>query len=115
VTAAGYGCDPGSSVLLTVGPTTVGETTASTGGTFTAPLQVGTLPVGRYLVLAHCGPVLAASLDVVLASQVGQATATLAIIVFFLLIGLAVFRRRIQLDAAPMIAAPETDEFEDEV
>ncbi|HXX89556.1 MAG TPA: hypothetical protein VEI83_04950, partial [Acidimicrobiales bacterium] len=114
VTATGYGCDPSSAVLLTVGSKQVGATTAGASGTFAAPLQVGTLPVGRYQVLAHCGPVLAASLDVVLASQVGQDTATLAIIVFFLLIGLAAFRRRIQLDAAPARARPSEDDEPDE-
>jgi hypothetical protein len=35
-------------------------------------------------------------LDIVLASQVDQGTSTLAIILFFLLLGLALFRRELR-------------------
>ena len=108
VTAAGYGCNPSSAVVLTVGTNQVGQTQSLADGTFSTPLDVGGLAVGRYLVVAHCGPALAASLDVVLASQVGQDTATLAIIVFFLLLGLVMFRRRIQLDTVPRGTARST-------
>jgi hypothetical protein len=93
--ARGQGCPAGSAVRLSVAGTPVGDTTADANGAFRAPLRLASFPVGRYQVLAACGPVLAASLDVVLASQVNPITSTLALIVLFLLIGLVIYRRRL--------------------
>jgi hypothetical protein len=63
---------------------------------FRAPLAVNTLAVGRYDVKAHCGAILVAPLDIVLANQVDPGTATtMVIIVFFVLMGLFVFRRQL--------------------
>ena len=96
ITAAGRGCDHGSPVTLTIGSTQVGATTAASDGSFQAPLHVGDLSVGRYDVQAACGAVLTASFDVVLASRVDPGTSTtMVIIVFFILIGVIAFRRRL--------------------
>ena len=97
VSATGYGCVASSPVLLTIDGQPVGHTTADPQGRFAAQVADGPLAVGPYRVVAHCGAVLAAPLSVVLASSVGQGRATVVIIiVFFLLVGLAVFRRRLQ-------------------
>jgi hypothetical protein len=95
VAANGKGCDARAPVALSIGSRSVGHTRASSSGAFHAPLTLGPLAVGRYTVVAHCGPILAAPLDIVLASQVSAATSTLAIIIFALLIGALVFRRQI--------------------
>jgi len=113
-TATGHGCNSNGVVLLTVDTKSVGKTTAGADGSYSAPLQVSSLPVGRYQVVAHCGLFATASdFDVVLATQPNSDTATLLIIVFFLLIGLAIFRRRIRLDAPAAAEAP-IDEGEGE-
>jgi hypothetical protein len=54
------------------------------------------LPVGSYQVEAHCGVVLYADLDVVLANEVYNDASTVLIIVFFVLIGSGLFWRRLQ-------------------
>jgi hypothetical protein len=95
VSATGSGCLPKADVRLTVGDTNVGETVADGAGGFRAPLRLGSIPVGRYQVSAVCGRLLTASLDVVLGSQVNAETSTLALIIFFLLIGLWLYRRRL--------------------
>jgi hypothetical protein len=96
VSAAGRGCTSDSPVTLTIGSTQVGTTTADQDGSFHAPLHVGNLSVGRYDVQAACGAVLTASFDVVLASRVDPGTSTtMVIIVFFILIGVIAFRRRL--------------------
>ncbi len=95
VSANGRGCDAGPPVTLTIGSAAVGHTRASSSGAFHAPLSLGPLSVGRYTVVARCGVILAAPLDIVLASQVSAATSTLAVIIFVLLIGALAFRRQI--------------------
>lgn len=80
---------------LSIDGNAVGDTTADGSGAFSTPLQVGSLPVGRYRVDAACGVALAAPLDVVLVSDVSSATSTLTIIIFVLLIGLLIYRRRL--------------------
>ena len=57
---------------------------------------MSTLTVGRYDVKAHCGVILVAPLDIVLANHVDPGTSTtMVIIIFFVLIGLVVFRRQL--------------------
>lgn len=110
--ARGEGCIAGSAVHLSVEGTTVGDTTADGDGTFSAPLRLASFPVGRYRVQAVCGRMLAASLDVVLASQLNPITSTLALIVLFLLIGLVIYRRRLlpaHYRAARPIDPPEEE------
>ncbi len=114
VTATGVGCDSNAPVDLTIGSTQVGQTTAATDGSFHAPLHLGSLAVGRYDVQAECGAILTASFDVVLASRVDPGTSTtMIVIVFFILIGLLAFRRRLfpSKPAAEAPTSPSEEEF----
>jgi hypothetical protein len=114
VTASGIGCDPDSPVTMTIGSTQVGQTTSGANGSFHAPLHLGSMSVGRYDVEATCGAVLTASFDVVLASRVDPGTSTtMIVIVFFILIGLLAFRRRLfpPKPTADAAAPPSEDEF----
>ena len=95
VAANGRGCDAGGAGGVDHRFGLGGPHPGHRGGGFHAPLTLGPLAVGRYTVVAHCGPILAAPLDIVLASQVSAATSTLAIIIFALLIGALAFRRQL--------------------
>ncbi|MFD4428406.1 hypothetical protein, partial [Nocardia sp. NPDC058497] len=96
ISGMGYGCPAGAEVDVAIGGVPAGTTVADDRGAFQSTLDMGTvLPVGRYEVTAACGPVLAAALDVVLASNVDAATSTLTVIMFFLLIGVFVYVRRL--------------------
>lgn len=95
LTAAGRGCAPGSAVTLSVLDREVGVATADGEGRFTAAVDLPDLEVGRYQVVARCDVVLSAGVDVVLASQVDAGTSTLAILLFFLLVGLGAVRRQL--------------------
>jgi hypothetical protein len=84
--AFGRGCSPNSPVTLTINSNVVGTTVANADGTFTANLQLN-VPVGRYTIVAVCGPTLTATIDVVLSSQASPPTSTSAILlIIFLLI-----------------------------
>ncbi|WP_240963346.1 hypothetical protein [Antrihabitans stalactiti] len=95
VNAHGEGCTPGSDVTLSAAGEQIGTGTANDAGVFDIPLASGALGVGSHRVEALCGPVLLAALDVVLVTQLGSATATLTMLVFFLIIGLVIYRRRL--------------------
>jgi hypothetical protein len=94
--ATGHGCPSGSTVIFTVAGQKIGSSTAASSGAFQGPLAVSGLPVGTYQVEAHCGVVLTASLDVVLANQVYDDASTVVIIIFFVLIGSGLFWRRLR-------------------
>jgi hypothetical protein len=83
-------------VVFRIAGRQVGNTTSFADGRFEAPLQVSTLEVGTYQVDADCGPLLFAPLDVVLVSAVNSDTSTFIIIIFFILIGMALFWRQRQ-------------------
>ncbi|MBL1078553.1 hypothetical protein JK358_29520 [Nocardia sp. 2] len=87
VTASGTGCDPHAAVQISIGGTTVGNTTARADGGFDARLATGDTAIGHHQVTAACGRTLAAPLDIVLVSRVGGATTTATVLLFFLLIG----------------------------
>lgn len=93
--ATGKGCVSGAPVELDVGHTRVGSSQADSAGHFRAPVNLASIPVGRYTVDARCGRLLTASLDVVLVSRVSANTSTLTIVVFVLLLGLLLYRRRL--------------------
>lgn len=78
---------------LTIDGKDGGSTVADSGGGFRAPVRPGQLEIGRHEVVANCGVILAAPLDLILATQVESGTATLALILFFLVVGLALYRR----------------------
>ncbi len=80
---------------MAVGGAPAGATVADETGAFQSRLDTGSIPVGHHQVTAACGPVLTAALDVVLASNVDAATSTLAVIAFFVLIGVFVYTRRL--------------------
>ncbi len=56
---------------------TIGSTVARPDGTFSTELHLN-VPVGRYLITAHCGVTLTATIDVVLSSQANPPTSTSA-------------------------------------
>ena len=95
VTLAGSGCPPDAEVLLSVDGARVDEIRADATGVFRAPLRAVGAEAGRHYVSADCGPTFAAPLDVVLVSQATGSTATAVVIVFFLLVGLSIYRRRL--------------------
>ena len=95
VTMAGAGCPPDAEVLLSVDGAQVGGVRADDTGVFRAPLRAVGADVGRHDVSADCGPTFAAPLDIVLVSQATGSTATAVVIVFFLLVGLSIYRRRL--------------------
>jgi hypothetical protein len=101
VSATGHGCDANAPVLLSIDANPVGHTTANSQGDFTAALDTSALHVGQYQVTAHCGPTLEAAFDVVLVAQVGQDGTTVVSVIFFILVGLAIFRRRINWTGVP--------------
>jgi hypothetical protein len=94
VSVTGAGCDPGAPVTVDIADRRVGSGEANGLGSFSLPVDVPSLVVGRYDVTATCGPVLATTLDVVLVSHVDPGTNTLALLVFFVLIALALIRRQ---------------------
>jgi hypothetical protein len=85
---------PFASVELTVAGEPAGATTASAAGAFESPVAVPGLDPGRYEVVARCGPELRAVLDVVVVQAVDNGLSTLAVLVFFVLVALLLFRRR---------------------
>ncbi|ELB89436.1 hypothetical protein Rwratislav_29489, partial [Rhodococcus wratislaviensis IFP 2016] len=95
LTATGQGCPSGSVVGMSVSGESAGQVVADSAGAFEAPLAAGPTSVGRYQVEADCGPVLTAAFDVVLVSQASGSISTMVIIVFFLLMGLLIYRRRL--------------------
>jgi hypothetical protein len=103
----GRSCDPLAPVSLEVGGRDVGHATADTSGHFDTPIELPDLPPGRYDVIARCGPVLSAPIDVVLASA-NRPGSTLAILVFFVLVGFGLWiLRRAVAPARPR--DPEED------
>jgi len=96
--ANGEGCDSGAPVNLSIDGDSVGHTVADAKGKFLASLVLPDLPVGRYTLTAKCGPTLTTDIDIVLASALGPPSGTLALVMFFLLIGFALVRRQIARD-----------------
>lgn len=92
--AHGNGCTPGSDVRLTIGSATVGTTIADQRGGFSAPVVIPDLALGRYDVVAQCGPTLMTTIDLAVATSVDTATGTLGLFFFFFLLSLMLFRRR---------------------
>lgn len=89
------GCDPSSSVAVSINGSPVGQTAANPSGVAELTLETTNVPVGRHEVRAVCGPVALAALDVVLNTHSNSATSTLVTIVLVLLMGIVVYRRRL--------------------
>ena len=98
VDARGAGCRPNGPVALLLGTATsessIGTAQAGPDGTFETTIDLPDLPIGRVQLSAECGPRLTAPLDIVVSSQVDTGTPTLAVFIFFVLLCLALFRRR---------------------
>lgn len=71
----------------------VGGATAAADGIFSASFSVPPVEPGRYELTANCGPELAVPLDVVLASSVSGGS-SLAVLVFFILVGVGLWQFR---------------------
>ena len=69
-------------------------TSANSAGSYSAPLVVPDLPVGQYSVVSRCAALSATSTFAVVLETNAFPTTTLAILIFFILIGIAVVRRQ---------------------
>ncbi len=94
VVLTGDGCGPGAPVVVGVGDLTVGSIPGQADGTYVVVLTLPDLDPGRYDVHIDCPVSLAVPLDVVVATSVGTPNSVLALFVFFVLLGLVLFRRR---------------------
>jgi hypothetical protein len=92
VRALGHGCVPSSPVELFVNGIPAGNATSGADGGFAAPLSVPPLTPGRYEVSARCGALLAAPLDVVVSTAQQGGASSLALLLFFIMLGAALFR-----------------------
>ena len=90
----GRGCPPSRTVTVRLDGTDVGTGAADRGGGFDVPFDVPDLAPGRYPVEADCGPVLRTTLDVVLISRVSNGGSQFALLVFFMLSVVGLYRRR---------------------
>jgi hypothetical protein len=94
VVATATGCDPDATVTVTVEGREVGRTVADASGRFSVALDVQDLAVGRYEVVARCGPTLTTGFDVVLTSKRDPGTSTVAVLLLFFLLAGAAIRRQ---------------------
>jgi hypothetical protein len=90
----GSGCPVGANVRVSIDRATVGTAVADGTGGFSAAVVVPNLALGRYDVVADCGPTLAGFLDVVVESSVDAGTGVLGLFFFFFLLSIMLFRRR---------------------
>ena len=90
----GEGCDPATAVSIEVDDRAVQSGRADTTGSFSLTLDVPDLDVGRHRVVARCGPAVETVLDIVLVTRVEGGTTSMAVLAFFILVGLAVIRRQ---------------------
>lgn len=90
--AAGTGCEPGHSVILTSGGDQVGAATADSAGAFNAPVQFTRIEPGRHTITASCGVQLTGVVDQAVTSSNGDYSSTLIVLVFFVLGGILFVR-----------------------
>ncbi|MCE5287682.1 MAG: hypothetical protein LLG14_00380 [Nocardiaceae bacterium] len=83
VQATGRGCAANAPVALTSEGHVVGATTSSADGSFTADLDLSPVAVGQHMVIANCGAVLSAPIDVYLTSA-SNSTGSAAIVIVIL-------------------------------
>ncbi|WP_433262537.1 hypothetical protein ACQPZF_29760 [Actinosynnema sp. CS-041913] len=57
-------------------------------------MEFATVQPGRHVIRADCGVILVGSVDVALTSSTGGSASTLAVLVFFLLVGVTLLRRQ---------------------
>jgi hypothetical protein len=99
---SGSGCAPNAVVTVLAADEVTGTTVADGGGTFQARLQLpSAIPVGRYEVMAECGQVLSAVVDVQAKSDRLALWISLSILGLGLVLGLGVWiGQRLQARAA---------------
>ncbi|CAM3573168.1 hypothetical protein [Smaragdicoccus niigatensis] len=83
VQATGRGCAASAPVTLTSDGHGVGATTSGADGSFTADLDMSSVEVGQHMVIANCGAVLSAPIDVYLTSA-SNSTGSAAIVIVIL-------------------------------
>jgi len=94
VTASGQGCTPDVPVLITVNSgAIIGWGRTNQNGSFAVPLKLGSLPVGRYRLDAHCVAQLISDLRIVESTQTpgSGGSSTPLVIGGIVLLGLIVF------------------------
>jgi hypothetical protein len=94
VTASGQGCTADVPVLITVNSgAIIGWGKTNQNGSFAVPLKLGSLPVGRYRLDAHCDPQLISDLRIVESVDTpgNGGSATPLVIGGIVLLGLIVF------------------------
>ena len=94
VVLTGDGCAPGAPVVVGVGDLTISSVPGRADGSFVVVLTLPDLDPGRYDVHIDCPISLDVPLDVVVATSVASPNSVLALFVFFVLLGLMLFRRR---------------------
>lgn len=94
---SGTGCDPGSTVVISLEGEPLATTTADATGAFSARGAVSSMPLGKYAVDVECGDSRAGtSVDLVSTAESSVAAASAAsaaaVLTFFVLLGSTVFR-----------------------
>lgn len=93
----GTGCEPGSTVTITLAGEALATTTADSTGAFSARAAVASVPLGQYAVDVQCGDATGeAVVDLVSTAEsstaVASAASAAAVLTFFVLLGSSVFR-----------------------
>lgn len=92
VQATGRGCAANTPVELTSEGHIVGTTTSSADGSFAADVDTSAVAVGQHMVVANCGAVLSAPIDVYLTSA-SNSTGSAAIVIVILTVLCAMLYR----------------------
>lgn len=111
VTLTGSGCTPNAPVTVQVGDRVIGSIPGTPDGTFIAILSLPQLlEVGRYDITISCGIVHTVPIDIVVASHLDSGNSVLALFIFFVLMVIALFRRRRLV--MPELVQPEGRDFD---
>lgn len=95
VTLTGGGCTPNAPVTVAVGDRVIGSIPGTPDGKFIAILNLPQLlEVGRHDIIITCGVVHSLPIDIVVASHLDSGNSVLALFIFFVLMVIALFRRR---------------------
>jgi hypothetical protein len=95
VTLTGGGCTPNAPVTVALGDRVIGSIPGTPDGRFIAILNLPqVLEVGRYDITITCGVVHTLPIDIVVASHLDSGNSVLALFIFFVLMVIALFRRR---------------------
>ena len=93
VVLRGEGCALGVPVAVGVGDVAVGSIPGEGDGTFVAVLTLPDFGPGRYDIRIDCGTIFTIPIDVVVATSVESPNSVLALVIFFVLLVLVLFRR----------------------